>query len=137
MKTLLVLALLIAGLVAALYYGGAFGFDPAEQAQAARDAIKPGMPWTEVVSVAGETNKCSYSPASRTVVGRIDVIRAGPEVSFDADNITQRVEQGNLIGFSFKYIFSAADGFWVNFDASGNVTEELEIRTTQSLLDLP
>ena len=46
-------------------------------------------------------------------------------------------DKGNLTGFSFKYIFSAADGFWVNFDPSGKVIEQLEIRTTQALLDLP
>lgn len=131
MKVLIVLMVLVgAGIAAAYYFGGFTTLDPAAQAQAIRQEVKPGMTWEQVADLH-EPNRL-YPIDFNTINGE------GQPIDFDRANITKLIADGGLpSGFLYKFNFSQAHAVGVTFDGAGKVLSVDDLRTTADLFTLP
>jgi hypothetical protein len=139
MKVLLGLLVLAGALAAVLYYGGMFGFDPVQQAKDTRAAITPGMSWEKVAAISEPKRWRIYNEHKQTIEGEeIISYEPGPDVSFQGNNIAERLKEGSLRGgFEFRYDFHSQKGgaFIVKFDQNGDVEYVTDAPTLGTLLD--
>lgn len=136
MKTIIVLVGILAIAAAGLYFfGGYRSFDPSEQGRKAKAAIKAGMPWTAVVTTAGEPQEFRHfirEPAKRAKA--LPSVKLGPPVRFRSDVLTQQVANNELPdGFVFIYHFSNKVAFEVTFN---NVGAAMSIGDVMTMADL-
>jgi hypothetical protein len=132
MKVFVVLLILVVAAFVFLFLKGFWeqeAFDPTQQGEDARAAIKIGSAWTEVIEAAGEP--------SRWKEGASDFDFVSGYTPFDAegrDTIRKGLEKKELEeGFSFLYRFSDAATFAVNFDSNGTA---MNIQKKQSKKEL-
>ncbi len=116
MKLAVFLIVVVGVVVAVMYIGGSSteDFDPTEQGLQARAAVKMGVPWTEVLEVAGEPRHWRDEPSGFDFhyVDRFD--------SNAREVIAKGIEEDDYpYGFSFLYRFSDSATFAVNFDRKG------------------
>ncbi len=107
----------IAGAV--IYYTSIAGFDPNEQGKKARETIKPGMTWEEVIKLTTTPNQFQVvtpDPAHP------DRYAHGFDQKFKMDTFKALVGSGSTShGFSFEYLYSSREHFNVYFDENGKV----------------
>ena len=140
MKALIILVLLFAAVVFAVYHFGGYGkLDPSQQGRNARAAITAGMTWTQVVTAAGAPRHfVLLIEAGKHPTTGEPLIKDGPKMNYNADAIAARVKDGTAPhGFFFPYTFSHSEAFKVEFDAAGTVVYVDDLQTLNKLLDMP
>ena len=128
----------IIALVGAYYFGGTRTFDPEQQGEMAKSAVKPGMAWQEVIVVAGPPLKVTFNRKTKERIGGedVEVIMEGPPMSFERPVFENTVASGALSeGFRFMYMFSAQTAFSVYFNENGEVADIDDDKTIVDLLD--
>jgi len=131
---LVVLGLVIAGVY---YLGGYSSFDPNQQGEQAKAAIKPGMTWTQVIAVAGENPKLqTISVSKRKISGQVREERMlGAKVNFSKSQLADRLKYNEYPnGFILSYVFSERVAFDVLFDGTGKVVSVSDAMTMADLL---
>jgi hypothetical protein len=117
MKALLVTIVVVSAAVAGVvYFSGITDFDPAADASAFREQVKPGQTWPEVLDVRepGKYAWLSSDPAHRS--GRTVAIK------FRADDFRNLMSTSPPAeGFVFEYTFGAGQTLEVVFGADGKV----------------
>lgn len=140
MKVLVVLVLLGAAAVGAVYYFGAFStFDPTQQGETARKAITPGMTLNQVVAAAGVPREFRQILLQKKKVAgqEVDFYKPGAAVKFDMARVQQRIAANELPhGFVLPYAFSRSVAFQVEFDGAGTVVRLADMVTEADLLQL-
>lgn len=141
MKAIIILLVILAIGIGLLYFKGGYStFDPNEQGRKAKAAIKPGMPFKQVVSVAGPPKDNDYLlMVAETKKGSdgqpLDAIRPGPRNKYNATTLAARIANHELRdGFAFEYVFSQSIGFRVYFDGTGAVERVEDLLTMADLL---
>lgn len=140
MKSLVLLAILFAVAIFAVYHFGGYGkLDPSQQGRNARAAVAAGMTWQQVVKAAGRPrNYVLYVEAGKDAVTKELMIKEGPKMDFDPDVIASRVTNKTAAhGFFFPYVFSNSVAFKVEFDETGTVVGVDDMVTLNKLLDMP
>jgi len=129
--------LLVVGGLAALYFlGGYSTLDPSKQGRDAKAAITVGMPFHQVLDIAGiPHNYQQINRHVRKVRGEELVeFEPGPAVPFDRVRVEQRLETNDLpYGFRLPYRCSESVAFYVEFDESGAVVEVGDMLTKADL----
>lgn len=135
----LLMGLVVVGAIAlvVMYFKSYKSFDPTAQGKAAKDAIKNGMTYVQVVAAAGD-------PQKYRVIGRfkekmrgeeIEVLKPGPQLNYDKALFAQDAKNKAMPdGFIFEYIFSHQAAFAVSFDSAARVTEIEDLKTMADLL---
>ncbi|MGD2109648.1 MAG: hypothetical protein PVI86_09680 [Phycisphaerae bacterium] len=138
MKVILVILVLLGlaygGLV---FFGGYATFDPNEQGRQAREAVKEGMTWVEVVDAVKEPKKYSYFIRTTENLGgeEIELFKPSIPIRFNRESFTRRFDEGGFPhGFQFRYVFSQSVAFAVNMDKDGVVEYVEDLRTMADLL---
>ena len=123
MKVVFGLIVVIGAGLAGLYYAGVFDIDPAGDAEAFKNAVKPGMDWTAVADLREPKKVQMYSAFE------------GPRSpsDFKRDEFAKRASTGYGDGFIFPYNFSVDHVYHVYFDGNGKVTEVIKPRTAKDL----
>jgi hypothetical protein len=113
-------------------FGGYATFDPTKQGLEAKEAIKPGMPWTTVIDI------CKGPPQEYRIITpdpRTKLPREGPPLPFDAKQLENDLAgQALPHGFVFTYKFSEKIAFSVVFSEKGNSVGMHDVRTMADLL---
>lgn len=129
-----VMVLVSVGLLVAYYFGGARTFDPTEQGERAKAAIKPGMTWQQIVAAAGKAQGFQ-TILEKKQRGETTYAR-GMLVKFDSASLEQEVASRiHPHGFVFTYTFSAQSKFPVTFDKRGVALSVQDEPTLADLLD--
>jgi hypothetical protein len=139
MKALLGLLIVVGGLGAALYYSGMFEFDPVQQAKDAKASVQIGMSWEKVADKVGEPKEYRIFVSSKKMIGgkEVEIIKLGPANKFNRANLKQRIADGSLpYGFTFTYVFTAAESFDIVFDATGAVSSVQDNVGIKRLFDM-
>ncbi len=150
MKVVIILIALVAvGLAAIYYFSGYATFDPTKEGLEAKEAIEPGMSWTEVLDIAGE--KAKYQEVSKqkaSAVGSMAtvldsdeeegyVLVAAPKQPFDRKRVAGLLADGKMpYGFVLSYLFSDSVAFRVVFDETGSVVRVDDEQTMADLLQM-
>jgi hypothetical protein len=138
MKAIVILLAVVGLVIGGIYlFGGYRSFDPNQQGEQARAAIKPGMNLTQVVKAAGKNPR--YQPINRfeRKIGGETVIeeQPGTPVDFNYDRVQQYIRDKQLpAGFILVYRFSERTAFAVHFDEAGKVTDVTDAPTMADLL---
>ena len=123
MKVALILVALIGvGLYGAYQFGGYATFDPDKQAEEVLAQLYPGMPWYQVVDIAGEPQRYQVFTLKKETWGgqEIEAVEPGPMIKFNPETLASRLDEGTLpAGFNFTYKYSTRVAFGVHFDAKG------------------
>jgi len=139
MKAIIWLLVLVGAGWAAMYFvGGYSSFDPNEQGEKAKAAIKEGMTLAETIDLMGEPRK--YRIIKKTVqrIGGQDVqhFERGAENKFDRARVEQRISEGSLEwGFTITMAYSNRTAFTVTYDSEGKVEGIEDAVTMADLLD--
>ncbi|HSW47124.1 MAG TPA: hypothetical protein VLM89_16290 [Phycisphaerae bacterium] len=138
MKAIITLIALLAVVLAVVYFRGGYqSFDPAEQGNKAKAAIKPGMTWKQVIDAAGTGGKYRsiMKKVERTGGQEYTTTVLGPHVELKPDRVAAHVAAGDIPdGFIFEYRFSQSVAFAVIFDGAGIVDEVRDLTTMADLL---
>lgn len=129
MKALLIVFVLVAAAVGALYYfTDLSSFDASGQYQEVRGQLQPGMSWTAVVELKEPKKMAAVLVDPEAMSDR------GQEFSFDRAAVEQAVSDGKYAdGFLFMYSFGEAGAFDVYFDQTGTVTAINDVMTFNDL----
>lgn len=135
MKAVIILVVVLALVIAGVYYFGNYRtFNPDEQGNKAKAAITPGMSWTKVLDIAGNSPRYRSMSILKDKDGN-EMTKVGTEVELDRSKLAGRVKNGEVgAGFKFVYRFSEKVAFEVTFDGSGNVVDVEDIMTMADLL---
>ena len=139
MKALIGILVVVGGMVGLLFYTGMFDFNPVQQAKDARAKVAPGMTWEQVADAVGDPKEYRvFVERERNVGGqKIKMVELGPANRFSRDGLKQRLDAGTLPeGFTFPYVFTAAEAFDVVFNAEGNVIGVQDQVGIKHLLDV-
>ena len=107
----------------AIYYvGGAASFDPVKQAKEDQAKLKPGMSWTQVLTIAPKPDHLvtfHIDPKSKQLMPSSQ--------SFDREVIERSVKAGDFKnGFAFHYVYSVNATFDTFFDTTGKLVDVAE-----------
>ncbi len=140
MKATLMIVLLLAVMGAGIYFWGGYqSFDPSQQGRDAKAAIRPGMPYKQVLDAAGDPQDYRVLlRRTRRVEGKeVAFVEPGPSSKFTRDGLDRRVAGGGCPeGFLFTYVFSNSVAFRVSFDDSGDVVAVEDATTMADLLQM-
>ncbi|MAE65870.1 MAG: hypothetical protein CMJ18_16490 [Phycisphaeraceae bacterium] len=133
MKMVFALILLVMIALGVVYFANTASFDPTATGQAAKDAIRTGMSWQEVIAATQAPSKFSVNILYND--GGIEVVNQGQLQKFDEQQLSQGLESGAIeLGFVFEYRYSEKVSFAVDFDEQGNVAEVRDLMTMTKLL---
>lgn len=133
MKALIILIILGAAGLAALYYFGGFStLDATAQGQQFRDALYEGMSWGEVADLQEPRKFYPFNDDPQSMTGR------SPDQEFKRDEFANMVSNGHLpSGFGFDYNFDSGDhAYELSFDSEGKLYAIGKKTTMKDLLDI-
>jgi len=123
-----------------MYYAGGYGsFDPSQQGEAAKAAIRPGMSWREAFTFTETPKKYRPIQVRKGRMGGQDIqtLVPGPAISFRAEGLEQRLAENGLPhGFTVTFTYSSSVAFTVTFDGTGTVVSVEDAFTTADLLQM-
>lgn len=135
MKAIIILLVVGGAVLGVVYFmGGYSSFDPTEQGEKAKAAIKTGMSLKQVLDVAGDKPK--YRPINMMKIAKdLRAPQAGEPVDFVRSRVEGKIADGEMPnGFILQYRFSDQCAFDVTFNAAGNVVGVADIATMADLL---
>ena len=122
MKVILVLVVIVGLGGVVLYYAGGYeSFDPTEQGEQAKAALRPGMSFAQACALTGDpTEYCVIKRKVRRFEGHeiVEMVPT-PPMKCTRDRINSRLTEGSLpYGFLCTFTYSRTLAFTLQYDLS-------------------
>lgn len=133
-----ILLLAAIGLALAYYGGGVSSFDPTAAGKEAMESIQAGMPFEEVLEVAGTPPRYRVIMETKKKVDgeMVTFLEPGPSIRFQRDLAINDFRNNQMPhGFILNYKFSERLAFDVELSGEGKVQGVTEAKTMADMLE--